>query len=110
ALNRWRLVYLFEAGLAVGPALWQPALRPSAAVRPRGLLRATLVLGAVCWLIHDAAHGRWRAAAADLLALAGCTWGRARAPGLSALAVLAAVAAAAAQPEAPPSPIIWKRP
>ena len=89
ALNRWRWVYLAEAmiGLFAGG---------------QKAVRGTLLLGAALWLAHDLAHGRWRVAIADALALgaflAGCV----------PLAV-AAAAYAALNPEQRPSRFVWAR-
>jgi len=59
-------------------------------------------LGAGLWLMHDLAHGRWRTAAADAVALAGCATNQ---PWL----IVAGVAYAAIKPEKPPSPFVWSR-
>jgi hypothetical protein len=102
ALNRWRLMYL-------GEALLHLALPPERA----GLLRATLLLGGVLWLLHDLAHGRWRIAAADGLALGTLIASTMRRNPHHALSrcgrrgFVVAVAYAASHPEQEPSPHLW---
>jgi hypothetical protein len=93
-LNRWRQVYLAEAALAAAFAFWRGGIARAA--------QGTLVLGAALWLMHDLAHGRWRAATGDAAALAGSLAG-------NYLAVLAGALWAASKPERPPSPFIWSR-
>ena len=99
-LNIWRKVYLAEAVLvAAGPSLAGGRAKHSLGKR---CLAATLIVGASLWLMHDLAHGRWRAAIGDLVALLGCAL-------QSPWAVVAGVLWAAAEPEKPPSPFIWRR-
>ena len=94
ALNRWRVVYLTEALLLA-------VTRTRGGSLPARATRATLLLGAALWLMHDLAHGRWRIAVSDALALAG---GVANRPILT----VAAVAWAVLRPERPPSPFVWE--
>src|SRR5581483_3564179 len=85
ALNRWRVVYLLA--LLVWP--W-PKVRP------------ILLLGAILWLLHDLAHGRWRIAAVDAVSLALVATSRHKAAALP-------VAYAVANPEPATSRWIWPR-
>lgn len=98
ALNRWRLIYLAEASLAI--------LFP---LRGRSTIRFTLLLGASLWLLHDLAHSRWRVALADAAAVSSlCLWARASQRVFLMPAILA-IGYAALHPERHPSPFVWAR-
>ena len=91
ALNRWRIAYLLETVVYVG-------------VRRQSVLwRGSLLLGVVLWGAHDAAHGRWRTLAADVVALAAQLIGGVPARAVASLAIAYTVAA----PENDPSPHLW---
>ena len=91
ALNRWRTVYLLETLVYVG-------------IRKRSAWwRATVLLGVALWCAHDAAHGRWRTLAADMIALIAELIGGV--PGRLVAAI--AVACTVAGPEHDPSPHVW---
>ncbi|MFI5266422.1 MAG: hypothetical protein ACHQ7M_03500 [Chloroflexota bacterium] len=95
-LNAWRKVYLAEAVLAA-----IPAGRNKRSLYQRSV-KVTLVSGAILWLMHDLAHGRWHVAIADVIALLGRLSGQ-------SLVTLGGVVYAVANPEEPPSPFIWSR-
>ncbi|GEM_PF-2849709 len=120
-LNAWRRVYLAEAALAMALTLAarspvrgkEPAAAEPLAVRA---IDGTLALGAGLWLLHDLAHGRWKAATGDLVALAGsghnARWGRRTSTPIrlgAGLLILGGTVYAAWPPERPPSPFIWSR-
>ena len=131
ALNTWRWVCAAEMALWVGvsfvsasnrarpdPGLpgasryWEAGAYRRSGRHDAALVRATYfsaVLGAVLWLMHDLAHGRWKVALCDLLALcAMAANGLARHPSRgAAVAGLGAILFAALSPERPPSPFVW---
>lgn len=100
-LHVWRQVYLAESGLHAGAVI--------AGRKPPASLRRTLLLGAALWLMHDVAHGRWRSAAGDALAVIGSAASLATGARLAALSALAGTVLANSFPEAESGPFIWAR-
>lgn len=129
SLNTWRWVYAAETALLAGLSLMPlsnhasldrglpgaSGCREAAPYRRWGrhdaalAVRFSAVLGAALWLMHDLAHGRWKVALCDLLALCALAGNILAASPSSggAFAGLAAVLFAALSPERPPSPFIW---
>ncbi|MBV9120603.1 MAG: hypothetical protein JOZ39_07830 [Chloroflexi bacterium] len=92
ALNRWRWVFLGWCVLA-------------GALHGIAVLKPPLLGGALLWLLHDLAHGRWRQAFFDGCSLTVALACRNQRP--ASMAIAAAVLPALVDPEREPSLHLW---